>query len=216
MPLLIFLHGIGERGTDLNKVMKYGPLRQLQDGIDIGPAKDWIIVHPLNQSGEWTIEEIDDVINYSIDNYSVDQDRILLMGVSHGGTGVWRYAQSAVHVQRLAAIVPICGGNNDPSKANVLVDDGIAGWAAHADNDPIVPYNTTKRMVDSVNDLAQNSQILFSQYGMFGHSAWVYFLRPEYGVYQWLKYQSKSNKHNSVPSEIIILHSGQQLIIKSL
>ena len=211
LPLLVFLHGIGEVGDNLKLVMRYGPLKQLEDGIDIGPAKNWIIVHPQNPSSTWSVAEIDGVIEYCKSTYSVNEDQIFLMGVSLGGLGVWTYAQSE-HIKKLAAIVPICGGGNDPNKANVLVEEGIPGWAAHAENDPIVNYNITKRMVDAVNDLAGKSQILFSEYGMFGHGAWNYFLRPEYRVYEWLKYQKKSNRSNKTVE--IIMSKGEQLTIK--
>jgi predicted peptidase len=186
-PLLIFLHGIAETGTNLANVMKYGPLKQLKDGINIGEPK--IIVHPQNQTGQWMVSEIDDILEYCKKTFPVDPNRIYLMGVSLGGLGVWTYAQSPEHVKKLAAIVPICGGGNDPSKAHVLVNEGIPGWAAHAKNDERVAYNVTKRMVDAVNNLAGRVQINFSEYGIYGHSAWVYFLRPEYGVYDWLKFQ---------------------------
>ncbi len=192
LPLLIFLHGIGEVGTDLNKVMAYGPLRQLKDGINIGEPK--IIIHPQNPSGQWMAGEIDDVLEYCKRTYPVDVNRIYLMGVSLGGFGVWTYAQSPELVKKLACIVPICGGGNDPSKASVLVNEGIPGWAAHARNDDRVPFNTSIRMVNAVNDLAGRSQILFSEYGIFGHGIWTKFLSPEYRVYEWLKYQKLSNR----------------------
>lgn len=212
VPLLIFLHGIGENADkkpSIESVLAYGPLDQYRDGVDIGPAKDWIKVHPQNPSGDFTVAEIDDVLMYCIVNYNVDLDRIYLMGVSNGGEGVWRYASSPEHVKKIAAIIPICGGDNDPTKASVLVNEGIPGWAAHALNDTVVPYSRTKRMVDAVNTLAGRSQILFSEYGMWGHGAWNYFLKPEYGVYDWLKYQRISNRRKNQ----IILRSGDQIII---
>lgn len=209
--LLVFLHGIGENGTNLEQVLKYGPIDQIRDGVDIGPAKDWLIVHPQNPGSTWSISEIDEVIEYFTSNYPVDTDLTVLMGVSLGGLGVWTYAQSPEHVKKLAAIIPICGGGNDVNKASVLVNEGIPGWAAHALNDPVVAYNVTKRMVDAVNDLAGNSQILFSEYGMFGHSAWSYFLRPEYRIYEWIKYQKISNR---VKIRQINLSLGDQLVIK--
>jgi predicted peptidase len=219
-PLLVFLHGIGERGTDLSKVMKYGPIRQIQDGVDIRFAKDWIIVHPQNPSGNWSIEEMDEPFTYLPTKYPVDDNQLFLMGASHGGMGTWTYAQSPEHVKKLAAIVPICGGGNDPSKAHVLVSDGVPGWAAHALSDRTVPYSTTKRMVDAVNDLAGKSQILLSSYGMSGHGAWNYFLRPEYGVYDWLRYQRRSHKvYNpvvNVPVQTIEIKSGESVMIKSV
>lgn len=192
LPALIFLHGIGENGSNLNLVLKYGPLRQLQDNIYTGKPK--IIIHPQNPGSTWSISEIDEVIEYIKNNYNVNSNKISLMGCSLGGFGTWTYAQSAAHVKKLACIVPICGGGNDPSKAFVLADEAIPGWAAHAINDNIVSYNTTKRMVDAVNKLANKQQILFSEYGMSGHLAWNYFLRPNYHVYDWIDYQDLSHR----------------------
>jgi predicted peptidase len=212
-PLLVFLHGIGEVGTNLEEVLEYGPLDQIEKSIDIGVAKDWIIVHPQNPSSGWTVAEIDEVIEFFINNYPVNEDQVFLMGVSLGGQGVWNYAQSPMHVKKLAAIVPICGGGNDPSKAQVLVDESIPGWAAHSVDDKTVPQTTTKRMVNAVNDLAGRSQILFSEYAMYGHSAWSYFLRPTYGVYEWLKYQKLSNRRSSKVD--VILRAGQRLVIQA-
>ena len=195
MPALIFLHGIGEnadKAPALTNVLKYGPLRQLQDGIYTGKPK--IIVHPHNPGSTWSVSEIDEVIEYVKKTYNVNTNKISLMGASLGGFGVWNYAQSPTHVKKLACIVPICGGGNDPSKAYVLADEAIPGWAAHAINDTTVPYNTTKRMVDAVNNLAGKQQIMFSEYGMSGHGAWNYFLRPTYHVYDWVDYQDLTHR----------------------
>lgn len=214
-PLLVFLHGIGENADKrpaIDNVLRYGPLDQLRDGVDIGPAKNWIIVHPHNPSGSFSVAEIEDVIKHCYTEYPVDSDRIYLMGVSNGGSGVWAYAQSPEHVKTIAAIVPICGGTNDPNKAHVLVDEGIPGWAAHALDDDIVPYDRTKKMVNAVNSLAGRSQILFSEYGMSGHGAWNYFLRPTYGVYDWLQFQRISNRKRT---RTITLTPGEDLYIKT-
>jgi predicted peptidase len=191
-PLLVFLHGIGERGTTLSLVLKYGPLSQLLLGLPTGEPK--IIVHPQNPSDSWSVQEIDEVIEYCKKTYPVDTDRIYLMGASHGGHGVWTYVQSATHVKKLAAFLPLCAGSNDPTKAGIIAAEGIPGWAAHAYNDPTVPYKTGKRMVDAVNASANKSQIRFSEVGLSGHSIWNQFLKPEHGVYDWLKYQRLSDR----------------------
>lgn len=196
-PLLVFLHGIGENADKrpaLENVLKYGPLQQLSEGVDIGPANHWIIVHPQNPSGDFTVAEIQATIQHCKNSYAVDEDCIYLMGCSNGGSGVWAYAQDPELVKTIAAIVPICGGKNDLTKAHILAQEGIPGWAAHAENDPVVPYHRTKSMVNAVNQIAGRAQILFSEYGMYGHSAWNYFLRPQYGVYDWLSFQRVSNR----------------------
>src|SRR5688572_23225429 len=92
LPLLIFLHGIGEIGMDITKVLKYGPLQQIKDGIDIGEPK--VCVHPQNSSGGWSIGEVDEVVEYFKKLAPVDPNKIYLMGASLGGQGVWNYAQS--------------------------------------------------------------------------------------------------------------------------
>jgi predicted peptidase len=192
LPLLVFLHGIGERGTNLSAVLKYGPLAQLLLGTNIGEPK--IIVHPQNPTDLWSVQEIDEVIEYCKKTYAVNPDKIYLMGASLGGYGVWTYAQSAAHVKKLAAIVPLCAGGNDPKKAYIVAADGVPGWSAHAKNDPTVKYEVGKRMVDSVNKVANNSQIRFSEVGLSGHQIWWQFLKPEHGVWEWLKYQRLSDR----------------------
>jgi predicted peptidase len=193
-PLLVFLHGIGEtHPTDLNRVLKYGPLVQISVlKWNLGELK--VIVQPQNPKDQWSVGEIDEVIEYCKKTYPVDPDRIYLMGASLGGYGVWTYAQSAEHVKKLAAIVPLCAGGNDPSKAWIIAKDGVPGWASHAANDGMVSYKTGKRMVDAVNVAANKSQIRFTEVGVSGHSIWNQFLKPEHGVWEWLKYQRLSDR----------------------
>jgi predicted peptidase len=192
VPALFSLHGIGEVGTNLNLVMKYGPLQQLEAGVYTGKPK--VIIHPQNPSSTWSIAEVDEVVEYLRTLSIVKQNQISGMGMSLGGLGLWNYVQSPDHAKKLACFVPICGGGNDPNKAINIVNERIPGWAAHAKNDTVVNYTVTKRMVDAVNSMAGASQILFSEYGIYGHGAWNYFLRPEYHVYDWIDLQDLARR----------------------
>jgi predicted peptidase len=196
LPLLVFLHGIGERGTNLSLVLKYGPLKKMADGVDLGIKM--IVVHPQLDAGDYQVPWIDEIIEFMKAGYPVDLNRIWLMGISLGGGGVWKYAQSPDNVKKLAAIVPVCGSTNSPDKASVLVNDGIPGWAAHSVTDATVSFSMSTRMVTAVNELAKDEQIHLRQDNLWGHSIWDRFLSPEYGVWNWLKYQTLEKKQQSV------------------
>ena len=106
-PLMIFLHGAGERGSDLNKVKVHGPPKL----VERGKGLPFIIVSPQCPSGHWwptKVETVMALIDDIVEKYNVDESRIYLTGLSMGGYGTWAIA--CAHPERFAAIVPICGG----------------------------------------------------------------------------------------------------------
>jgi predicted peptidase len=106
-PLLIFLHGAGERGDNLDLVAVHGPLKQVKEGRDL----PFIIAAPQcreNWTWDRSLEELDQLLRELIDGYAVDVEKTYLTGLSMGGFGTWHWA---VHQPRaFAALVPICGG----------------------------------------------------------------------------------------------------------
>ncbi len=141
-PLVVFLHGSGERGNDPTVLRGRGPFALVHSGAEL-PA---IIVAPqclLNC--EWQPAVVTRFIEHVASTYHVDRERIYLIGYSMGGYGTWQTA--AAHPQLFAAIVPICGGG-DPDDAMALA--GIPVWAFHGAKDDAVPVTESERMVESI------------------------------------------------------------------
>lgn len=140
-PLLVFLHGIGERGNgsdELDRVLRHGPPRLIEQ--DTWPSdRPFIVLSPQldTTQGRWSVENIDAFIDHAVDTYAVDTNRIYLTGLSLGGYGTWAYA--AAHSDRLAAIAPICGDGRTVEKHGAYCDlSGLPVWAFHGTDDSVV------------------------------------------------------------------------------
>ena len=104
-PLMLFLHGAGERGDDLKLVKKHGPPKLIAKGKDF----PFIVVSPQCQKERWWEPiELTALLDHIVKTHKVDADRIYVTGLSMGGFGSWRLAAHTPH--RFAAIAPICGG----------------------------------------------------------------------------------------------------------
>lgn len=190
LPLVIMQHGIGERSdTNLALVMRYGPLKQVKDGVAL--PFPFIGVQPqLSKTrSKWEVGITNEVIDHMIARYPVDESRIYLMGVSLGGWGVWEVLTDPKSNHRIAAAVIICGGTGPRGKEAEIVKARIPLWTAHAKNDDIVPYSVTANAVQKINELAGREQARFSRQGLGGHSIWNKIFDPDHGVYDWLKFQ---------------------------
>ncbi|MDO8587109.1 MAG: prolyl oligopeptidase family serine peptidase [Armatimonadota bacterium] len=176
-PLLVFLHGAGERGNDLEKVKLLGPPRMVADGKKF----PFILVSPQCPEDSWWTEQTD-VLAAMIDEveakYSVDKRRIYLTGVSMGGFGAWALATR--QPKRFAAIAPICGAGQ-PYTAYMLKD--IPMWVFHGDKDNVVPPAKSQEMVDAVRAAGGNPK--FTLYPGVGHYSWdATYGNPEF--WKWL------------------------------
>jgi predicted peptidase len=176
-PLILFLHGAGERGDDLDAVMTHGPPKLIEHGKQF----PFIIVSPQCPTDHWWNNELvslsallDDVVK----KYKVDQDRVYLTGLSMGGFGTW--ALAAYSPDRFAALIPICGGG-EPLLARALTNTPV--WAFHGAKDPIVPV---KRSQDLIDALARtNKEAKLTIYPEAQHDSWTAtYDNPE--IYEWL------------------------------
>lgn len=177
VPLLVFLHGAGERGDDLEKVKRHGPPKL----IDQGKTFPFIIVSPQCGTGQWWTTkqaELTALIDDIVSKYKVDRERIYLTGLSMGGFGTWSLA--AYTSDRFAAIIPICGGG-EPIAARVLKNTPV--WAFHGGKDPIVAVKRSQEMVDAINKA--NGDAKLTIYPDAGHDSWTAtYDNPE--IYEWL------------------------------
>ena len=104
-PLLLFLHGAGERGDSLAAVGVHGPLKERAAGRDL----PFVIVAPQVPTGSrWTVGRVAAALDAAIAQYRVDERRVYLTGLSMGGFGTWEAIMRMP--DRFAAAVPICGG----------------------------------------------------------------------------------------------------------
>lgn len=142
-PLMIYLHGKSRRGDDLEKLKRYGPPAMISRGKEF----PFIVASPqcpINESWNndtWFISLYRELVR----KYRIDSDRIYLMGMSLGGSGVWYTARK--FPEYFAAIIPICGGGNPRLVCRIK---NIPVWVFHGANDRIVPPERSKKMVDAL------------------------------------------------------------------
>lgn len=181
-PLMVFLHGAGERGTDLDLVKMHGPAKLADQGKDLG----FIIISPQCPKNVWWsnyIEKIMALIDETAEKYDVDQSRVYLTGLSMGGYGTWAIA--ATYPERFAAIAPICGGGHWFIAEN-LKDVPI--WAFHGAKDETVALSESQEMVDAVNEKGGNAKLTI--YPDANHNSWTEtYDNPK--LYEWFLKHSK-------------------------
>ena len=186
-PLILFLHGRGERGADLAQVEQYGLARKLAQGFEL-PA---LVAAPQCPAGsDWTLQDdaLLALLDELISSYTVDQQRVYLTGLSMGGRGTWRLA--AEHSQRFAAIVPICGrrpdGVRNAEDAARLCSLPI--WVFHGAQDEIVPKEESDEIVAALR--ACHAQVRYTVYPDAAHDSWTRaYDEPE--LYTWLLSQRR-------------------------
>jgi predicted peptidase len=106
-PLMIFLHGAGERGSELKKVAVHGPPKIVKSQPDF----PFIVVSPqCPENQTWSNDVVLGLMDEIIATHQVDTNRVYLTGLSMGGYGTWSIALQ--HPERFAAVAPICGGGN--------------------------------------------------------------------------------------------------------
>jgi predicted peptidase len=185
VPLMLFLHGRGESDGPLSLVKKWGPPRMLERGEQL-PC---IVVSPQCPPApeSWPNARqqaaLLALLEHVSKTYRVDEDRIVLTGLSMGGYGSWRLA--ADHPEKFSAVVPICGSGN-PSDADKLRNLPI--WVWHGTEDRAVPFDRSLEMVEAIKK-AGSSTILFTSLENIGHNSWeAAYACPE--LYDWLGKQS--------------------------
>ena len=183
-PLILFLHGAGERGTNIWKVATHGPPKNVQEHPDF----PFIVVSPQCPDGEhWSNEILLALLEQTVRDYAVDTNRIYLTGLSMGGFGTWDLGLT--YPEKFAAIVPICGGGqmitvvlSSREKTQALKTLGV--WAFHGAKDPVVPLEESQRMVDGLKKVGVKD-VKFTIYPDAGHNSWTEaYNDPQ--LYEWL------------------------------
>lgn len=182
-PLMLFLHGAGERGANVWNAAIHGPPSLVKQGKEF----PFILVAPLCPAGQqWSNDPLLSLLDHLTARLAVDTNRIYLTGLSMGGYGTWSLALA--HPEKFAAIAPICGGGK-------LIDVLLAGrdksaalkslavWAFHGAKDPVVPLDESERMVAALKRVGAE-EVRLTVYPEAQHNSWTEtYKNPE--LYEW-------------------------------
>lgn len=203
-PLILFLHGSGERGTNLAAVSVHGPpklvkktsavpkneteeARQGREAATTLLRENFIVVSPQCPVGErWEPEALLALLDSVAASHQVDTGRVYLTGLSMGGYGSWTLLSKAP--ERFAAVVPICGGGDridillaSRTKSEAL--KSLPVWAFHGGKDTVVPPSESERMVEALKK-AGVKELQLTVYPEAGHDSWTEaYNNPK--LYEW-------------------------------
>ncbi|MAJ71635.1 phospholipase [Candidatus Poribacteria bacterium] len=182
-PLILFLHGAGERGSDLDSVKRHG----IPKIVETNPDFPFIAVSPQCPEDSWWTSElhtINGLIEEIVEKYQVDTSRIYLTGLSMGGFGTWSLA--SMYPERFAAIAPVCGGGEVRQILRSLVEMPI--WTFHGQKDDVIPFSRSEEIVTALKK--HGSSIKFTIYPEAGHDSWTKtYDNPE--LYKWFLKHSR-------------------------
>ncbi len=181
-PLLLFLHGAGERGDDLELVTAHGPPKMIAQGRGF----PFVVISPqCPEDMWWSIDALHALLDEVVETHRIDESRIYVTGLSMGGYGSWGLAYT--YPERFAAVVPICGGG-EPEKAPLMEE--IPTWVFHGAKDTAVPLQRSQEMVDALD--AAGGNVRFTVYPEAGHvEAWkIAYSDPD--LWEWLAKQQRA------------------------
>ncbi|MBA2117503.1 carboxylesterase family protein [Bremerella alba] len=174
-PLVLFLHGAGERGDDLSLVRKHGPPKLIEKGKEF----PFIVVSPQCPKDTWWVtEDVVALVKHIMQIHNVDKNRVYVTGLSMGGRGTWQVAGAMPN--EVAAIAPICG----PSDVSVV--DKIAHlpiWVFHGAKDTAVKISNSEEMVKLLKEKGNAAK--FTIYPEAHHDSWTETYDNEQ-LYDWL------------------------------
>lgn len=199
-PVVLFLHGAGERGNDNEKQLTYideifgaNKMRKEHPCFVIVPQcpenKKWVEVDwslmsnkqpaQMSESLKLTISLLYTIIR----KYNIDSNRIYVVGLSMGGYGTWDVISRFPYL--FAAAIPICGGG-DEAQASKLADVPI--WAFHGTKDKVVPVERSRNMVEAISKAGGKPK--YTEFPNRGHLVWNSAFATT-GIWDWLFSQSK-------------------------
>ncbi|NLE36835.1 MAG: prolyl oligopeptidase family serine peptidase [Pirellulaceae bacterium] len=199
-PMLVFLHGAGERGGNNRAQLTHGKRFFCAAAVDYGcfvlapqcPCGGWWAgrhwadpQRSLSPEPSETMQLVFDLIARLRVDYRIDAQRVYLMGLSMGGFGVWDAVQRQPDM--FAAAVPICGGG-DPSQVAHIAQ--LPVWVFHGQQDPVVSVELSRNMVGALQ--AAGGEPRYTEYAGVGHNSWDgAFNEPE--LLSWLTAQRRSS-----------------------
>jgi predicted peptidase len=201
-PLVLFLHGAGERGSDNVKQLMYLPelmatseYRTKFPCFLIAPqcrdGKQWVEV-PWGELESRPMKEPSHQMNVVMaileavqKEQPVDGRRIYLTGLSMGGYGAWDLAMR--HPEKFAAVAPVCGGGDEASAKRLV---GLPIWAFHGSADNAVPPERSRNMIAAIKKAGGSPK--YTELEGVGHNSWTPAYAGPSGLIPWMFQQVRS------------------------
>ncbi|HEY0426546.1 MAG TPA: alpha/beta hydrolase [Pyrinomonadaceae bacterium] len=187
LPVIVFLHGIRERGTGGIIPTEGGLAAFIKQYFKQIPA---IILLPQCRPGSyWSDPVMEQMVlqelGETIKEFNADSKRLYLLGVSMGGYGVWHFASH--HAEKFAALVSICGGssvlNGDRFSTIARKVGKTPVWLFHGAEDKVVPVSESRELAKALKE--NQGDVKYNEYKGVGHNVWMNVL-AEKDLMPWL------------------------------
>jgi predicted peptidase len=200
-PLLLFLHGAGERGTDNVSQLNFLPTQMAAEpwrtefpcfliAPQCPPGQRWVEVEwgdrhsrPVSAPNA-AMAAVLQILDTELQQLPVDRTRVYLTGLSMGGFGAWDLAARLPGM--FAAVAPICGGGDEQTTARLV---NLPIWAWHGTADDVVPVERSRQMIAAIQAAGGNPR--YTELAGVGHQSWLPAYEDRDGVVPWMFAQQR-------------------------
>jgi dienelactone hydrolase len=212
-PTIIFLHGSGERGTgtaaDLEKVKRQGPPKHISSGHKMGftvngKTEYFIVLSPQTNDWSWKYDVVP-FVQWAVQNYRIDPDRIFVTGLSMGGEGTWFSAGLDDNSPNLFAAIAVMAGRGSLLLGSTVATRHLNVWAFHGDADTSLGIGGGLLPITGMLNLGANPAPIWTVYPGVGHGGcWDRAYRTDHtyhnpNVYEWFLTKRKPGATSTPP-----------------
>lgn len=180
--ILLFLHGGGESGDELDKIKKNGPPKLLVEGKEF----PFLVLAPQNPYKRkwWNINAVNQLLDSIVATNRIDQKRIYLSGLSRGGSAAWDLAVQ--HPKKWAALTIVCG--MAPVPYAHWINKKLPIWVFHGALDKVISVKESDIMVKKLKEMGYD--VTYTRYQDVGHNSWERAYTKE-ELYEWMANQKQ-------------------------
>jgi len=184
LGLLLFLHGGGESGRNIEEIKDTGPPKMLVEGNQF----PFLILAPQNSHAKkwWNTDAIVQLLDSVVNTNRVDKKRIYLTGLSRGGSASWELATQ--YPDKFAAMAVVCGMT--PLPYAHWIDKEMPIWVFHGDQDDVIDVEESDKMVEKLRKMGHD--VRYTKYKGVGHNAWERAYTTD-SLYTWFAKQKRIN-----------------------
>jgi predicted peptidase len=181
--LLLFLHGGGESGGQLEEVKKHGPPKMMADGYPF----PFLVLAPQNPYKKrwWNVHALKQLLDAVVVENRVDTNRIYLTGLSRGGSAAWDMAVQ--YPETFAALAVVCG--IAPTPYAHWLNKSMPIWVFHGSDDAVILVSESDQMVKKLKKLGYD--VRYDRYDGVNHNSWEKAYANDF-LYEWMNQQKQN------------------------